>query len=560
MPVISVDSEELLDLTGADEITLMDVLPKLAMEIEAIEEDSWDIEVFPDRCDMLSVEGISRAVKGFTGKETGLIEYKTKRSDVETKVEPSVSGVRPYIVTAVIKNVDLNEEVVQSLMELQEKLHLTLGRNREKVAIGVHDFKNIKPPFVYKAVEPRSVSFRPLEKRAEMDLEQILERHEKGKEFAFILEDAERYPLIVDSHENVLSFPPVINGQLTQVTEETTELFIDMTGTDKETLERALNILCTMLADRGAEIYTTEVVYPEEERHTYPELSTDSMEISGEECRELLGKGMDNEEIVKALKKMRFDADVLDEDEEDRIEVTIPPYRHDIIHPWDIIEDVAIGVDFDSFEGELPRQVTFGQREELDGLKEDLSQILTGYGFLEVMNYSLSSPEREYEMMSLEERDDLAIIENPVTKDDTCLRSHLLPSLMSNLKDNRNKPLPQKLFEIGDVVKGGEQSTRVGAVVKAPDAGFSGMKSMVKGIISQLGLQVEFEAKSHASFIKGRCASISLKRDGQEKEGEIGYYGEIHPKVLDNFRLEYPVIALEISLDSVFGIKEDEEP
>lgn len=560
MPVISVDSDELLELTRADEITLLDILPKLAMEIEAIEEDSWDIEVFPDRCDMLSVEGISRAVKGFTGEETGLVEYQTEESDVETQVEPSVEDVRPYIVTAIIKDVNLNERVVQSLMELQEKLHLTLGRNREKVAIGVHDFERIEPPFTYKAVEPGSVSFQPLEKRAEMNLKDILKRHEKGEEFAFILEDKERYPLIVDSNENVLSFPPIINGELTQVTEETTDLFIDMTGTDKTTLEQTLNILCTMLADRGAEVHNTEVRYlKDDEIHTYPDLSTSKMEISVEECRDILGKDLSSEDIVEALEKTRYSGKILG-DEEDRIEVTIPPYRHDIIHPWDIMEDIAIGFDFDRFEGELPRQVTFGKREELDDIKENISQLLTGYGFLEVMNYSLSSPKREYDKMNIDkEGEELSRIANPVTEDNTCLRPHLLPSLMSNLRENRNKPLPQKLFELGEVVRNGEQTTKLGAVLKDLEAGFSSMKSKVKGILSQLDVEAKFEAKSHPSFIKGRCAAIVVKDGDTDEEVELGYYGEVHPKVLDSFELEYPVTALEMNVYSLYELKESIE-
>ncbi|MFP4000862.1 MAG: phenylalanine--tRNA ligase subunit beta, partial [Thermoplasmata archaeon] len=261
MPVISVNSDELLDLTDSDQVTLLDVLPKIGVEIEKIEGDKWELEIDPNRCDLLSVEGIGRAVRGFLEKETGVPDYELNPSKIETDVELSVQDVRPYIVTAVVKNVELNEPILKSMMDLQEKLHLTIGRNRSKVAIGVHDLEPIEPPLTYKAVMPKEISFLPLERSIEMDLQEILEKHEKGKEFAHILEDEEKYPIILDSKDDVLSFPPVINGQMTQVTPETDSLFIDMTGTDMRALEQTLNILCTMFAERGADIYTTEVNY-----------------------------------------------------------------------------------------------------------------------------------------------------------------------------------------------------------------------------------------------------------------------------------------------------------
>ncbi len=544
MPVISVDSEELLKFTDADEIDLLDALPKLGIEIESIEDKEWELEVNPDRCDLLSVEGIGRAVKGFLGKETGLKRYETKESDIETEVELSVQDVRPYIVTAFVKNIDLDEDILKSLMDLQEKLHLTLGRNREKVAIGVHDFDPIKPPFVYKAVRPEEISFVPLEKHREMNLGEILERHEKGKEYAHILEDKERYPVILDSDDNVLSFPPVINGQLTQVTEDSDTLFIDMTGTDEKMLEYTLNILCTMFAERGADIYTTTVKYGSQEK-IYPDLGTDKIEIDPSECSRLLGVELEDEEVLQLLEKMRYDGKIKDE----KIEVEIPAYRHDILHPWDIVEDIAIGFDYDNFEGTMPEEVTIGKRLKDDKLKNSITDLLVGYGFTEVMNYPLSNPEKETGIIS-EEGDELSLVKNPVTEDSTCLRKWLLPSLLSNLRENRNKSLPQKIFEIGDVVVNDEQFTKTAGAVTHPEAGFSEMKSLMQGFLDNLDIDVSFGSKEHDSFVEGRCAGINVDDE------EIGFYGEVHPEVLERFDLENPVIGFELDLRKMMDLKE----
>ncbi len=543
MPVISVNSDDLLELTGSDEISLLEVLPKIGIEVEAIEEDSWELEVDPNRCDMLSVEGIARSVRGYLGKETGLPTFDLSSSEITTEVDLSVQEVRPYIVTAVVKDVNLSPRDLKSLMDLQEKLHLTIGRGRSKVAIGLHDFEPIEPPIIYKAVKPKEVSFVPLERSIEMDLQEILERHDKGKEFAHILEEKKKYPLIVDSKENVLSFPPIINGELTQVTPETDSFFIDMTGTDMKALEQALNIFCTSLSERDAEIYTTDVSYGSR-NITYPDLAPETVEVSKSECEDLLGVDVSEQEMTDILERMRYSA----ESEGDTFEVEVPPYRHDILHPWDVVEDVAIGYDYDNFDGTLPEEVTVGNPLPEADLEEAVTELLVGYGFNESMNYILTSPERESEKMNIE-REEAAEVKNPVSEERTSLRTWLLPSLLSNVKENRTESLPQKLFEIGDVVVEGEQRTKVAGVITSSSVGFTEMKSMIDGFLTGLGLNMRVESKKHGSFIEGRCASVIVR------DVEIGVFGEMSPKVLENFELENPTAGFELEFESIYELK-----
>ncbi|MBS3817079.1 MAG: phenylalanine--tRNA ligase subunit beta [Candidatus Thermoplasmatota archaeon] len=545
MPVISVNSDDLLELTGSDQVTLLEVLPKIGIEVEEIKGESWELEVKPDRCDMLSVEGIARTLRGFLGDETGLPDYETSSSDIKTEVELSVQDVRPYIVTALVKNVDLTTRALKSLMDLQEKLHLTIGRNRSKVAIGLHDFEPVEPPITYKAVKPEEVSFVPLERSIEMDLQEILERHDKGKEFVHILKDKERYPVILDSNDNVLSFPPIINGQLTEVTPETDTFFIDMTGTDMEALAQTLNIFCTTLAERDADIYTTEVSYGSRNIE-YPDFTPDTIEFSADECEDILGTQISKEEIENILERMRYSA----EKKEDGFEVKIPPYRHDIIHPWDVIEDVAIGYDYDEFEGTLPEEVTIGEALPETELKEAVTELMLGYGFNEVMNYILTNPEREFDKMDRKKKEDIAVVENPVSEKRTSLRTGLLPALLSNLRENRTESLPQKLFEIGDSVIKGEQETRFAGVIESSKVGFTEMKSLVGGLLTSLGEKMAVEPKKHDSFIEGRCASVIV--DGEE----LGFFGEVSPEVLENFELENPVGGFELDFEKLYSLKE----
>ena len=544
MPVISVNPEKLVEMTDTDQFELIETLPKLGIEIEKMTDESWDLEIFPDRCDNLSMEGLSRTIKGFLGKETGPPDYPLKDSEVETEVELSVQDVRPYIVTALVKDVDINEDLLKSLMDVQEKLHMTLGRGREKVAIGIHDFDKVEFPFTYKAVSPHEISFIPLQRTHEMDLQDILDKHEKGKEYAHILEDFDRYPIIIDDNGDVLSFPPVINGVLTEVNEETRNIFIDMTGTDEEVLSQTLNILCTLFADMGGELYSTKVKYGKTER-TYPKMEVEKMIVSVDEIKQMLGVEIGESDIKDILARMRYNTNF----NNDEIEVMIPPYRHDIHHPWDIIEDIAIGFGMDKFEGTPPKEYVVGEPRIENKIIDAITETLIGYGFQEVVNFTLSNPEREYKNMEIKEDDVMTIIENPVTEEHTGLRVHIIPTLLNNLKSNRNKSLPQKLFEVGDVVKDSEQTTKVGGVVLHSETGFTEIKSLIEGIAMNLGLEIDIVSNEHDSFIDGRCASITINED------EIGYFGEIHPKVLDNFELEYPTTSFELNIDKISELK-----
>jgi phenylalanyl-tRNA synthetase beta chain len=261
MPSVEFDMGDLNHLLGKkyDTAHLKETIPMLGVDLEHLDDEKIILEVFPNRPDMLSIEGFARALKGFLGAETGLKSYETTPSGITLTIDPSVDDVRPNVAAGVVLGVEMDDYTVKSIMDMQEKLHLTHGRNRAKVAIGVHDLDKVKPPFTYKAVDPKSVSFIPLDMSEKMNLAQILVKHPKGKDYAWTLEGKKKYPLFVDSMGEVLSFPPIINGELTKLTGNTRNLFIEMTGTSQQALDIALNIISTSLAERGGKIQTVEL-------------------------------------------------------------------------------------------------------------------------------------------------------------------------------------------------------------------------------------------------------------------------------------------------------------
>lgn len=537
---------DLANLIGQDisQEELLAILPMIGSDIDSVDGDEMNVEFFPNRPDLYSVEGVARAMRNFIGKEKGLANYDVKPGEVVLKVEESVNEVRPFIVSGIVRNVTMTDELIASLMEAQEKLHLTLGRKRKKVAIGVHDMRDLKPPFVYKAVDPKSIKFAPLGYVSPMDMEEILRRHEKGMEYAWILEAMDKYPIILDSKGQVLSFPPIINGIITAVTEETTEIFLDLTGTDMNALNAALNIIATMLAERGGQIETVKVQYPDETL-ILPDLEPKNRVIAREEVNKLLGTGYSAEQIIEYLGKMGFGAEVSGEN----ITVKIPAYRNDIIHNVDLIEDIAIGAGYGQIIGTMPKSLTFGMEQEIEQKSNLTRRLLMGHGYLEVKSLALSCEKEQFELMLRPEVPELVKIQNPINDYLTCIRMTLAPSMLMFFKANKHRDLPQNIFEVGDVVIGQKTIRHVAALAMHSKASFTEIKSLVQTYLRDTDIKFDLGLCEDPAYIPGRSAEILI--DGKT----AGSFGEYHPQVLENFELGYPVAGFEIQLskDSVLN-------
>jgi len=533
MTNVTVRAGELVDLLGVQLSVeqLIDRITMMGAGHEATDGDAITFDIFPSRPDMYSVEGIARSLRGFLGVEVGLPRFEAKPSGIEFLVDRTVEDVRPYAVGGIVRGVELTDESVASLVDLQEKLHLTLGRRRRKVAIGIHDLEKVTPPFTYKAVLQSAIRFIPLGRAEEMDLASILERHEKGQEYGPILAGKSHYPVILDAHGVVLSFPPVINGIVTQLTPDTRNLFIDVTGTDLPAIRSALTILCTALAERGAHIETVETVY-HDRRLTTPDLETKIRIVDVERAAHLLGVPIRPEDAVQLLRRMRYDAHA----QGAKIAVEVPAYRADILHEWDVYEDLAIAYGYDKFPRTLPSRQTIGEPERLATFSEALRDLMIGYGYVEVVSLSMTSPKEP-----LEAPPRVSIL-NPISEDFSVVRSSLFGSLLGILRLNKHRELPQQVFEVGDVVIDGVNVPRIGAASIHPKASFTEMKSLVQGLLRDLGKSCEIDAYEDGNFIHGRCAAIRV--DG----ARVGVFGEIHPKVIEAYELSQPIAAFELDV------------
>lgn len=548
MPVINFSYSDLCELMGHEvpKETIRERLPMIGADMKSFEDSSDDasFEFFPDRPDLYSVEGVARALRAFLGFEPGLRSYAVGESDVDLHVDQSVDDVRPFIWSALVEGVEITDPLIRSMMDLQEKLHLTLGRNRRKVAIGIHDFRTVKPPFTYKAVLPDEVSFVPLQGSTKMTPAQILKEHEKGMSYAFVLEGKTRYPLIVDKQGEVLSFPPIINGVTTAITEDTKDIFVDCTGSDLNAVTYAVNILTTALAERGGKIMSVRI-HQNGKTALAPDLIPKEMTLDPKYTNQWNGTALSDTEVADCLKRMGYGASA----GKNGIQVLVPRYRADILHPVDLAEDVAIGHGFERFGYILPKHATFGVEDKMTAFSKSVKEIMTGLGYFEVVSLSLSNPRDQYVSMNLENDKKAIGVRNPVSEDHVLVRTSLVPSLMNMLRKNKHRELPQRMFEIGDVVLGGKNRTLMAGVSIHARASFTEIKSLVQSVLSSMSVPVDIAASDHPSFVKGRCASFS---SGQT---QLGHFGEVAPSTIEAFELKYPTVAFELDLEKVYELR-----
>ncbi len=555
MPTITVIYEDLLNQIDKKLSieALQDIFFLTKCQVESIDNNEITLEIMADRPDLLSTEGIARELRGILGLETGLKEYKIKRSDVTIIVEPTVEIVRPYISSSVIRDIKLDDEGVRQVMQLQEKLHLTYCRKRRKVSIGIHDLDTIEHDVYYAGIPPEKIRFIPLDEKREMNGKEILELIPKGREFGHIIKDFPRYPLLYDRNGNVLSMPPIINGVVTRVTEGTKNLLLDITGTDPDLVEFVNNIMTTNIFERGGTIEKVKIIQKGKERYA-PKLKSRSIRVRTNFANKTLGLNLTNTQIEKSLKKMRYG---IKKTNNNFLEVYVPPYRADILHEIDVIEDVALGFGYNKLKPEMPSVSTMGIERDIIVFIRKACDIMIGLGFQEILNYIMTNKKNLFDKMEIHDYNAVEV-ENPLTNEYSILRNSLLPGLINFLSYNKHVSYPQNIFECGDIIIFDEvkptrtsNKKRIAAAICDYRVSYEDIQSILYSFLKNLGVK-DWNLKStkNPSFINGRVASLRINNTHKE----LGIIGEIDPKILNNFEIENPTVAFEIELEDIMSL------
>ena len=565
MPVVDVDPDELRRLTGHEEKTddeLKDDLFGLGIEYEGeTEAGEMQLEFEADRLDRLSISGIARSLRYQYGDVRGVYVPDTNDPDWTIEVEDSVPDERPYVTGAIVRGLDLEERDLEAIIQLQEKLHATMGRKRAKGAIGIHDLTMLKGApatetgsnsIRYVGVEPEEDTFVPLDSDAEMTPADVLESHPIGDDYADLVRDYERYPAIYDDI-GLFSFPPVINGRRTEVSTQSRDLFVEMTGTDQWTIDKMLTIVCYALDARGGQLEEVTVRYPDDTL-VRPDLSLDSKQITHERIEGTLGIELSEDDVVDLFERSGLGAESAD----GTYSVDVPPYRVDVLHPVDLVDDVGRAYGFNNLVPQYPDVNTVGQRTEESRHEEAVRNLLVGLGFEDLLNFNLTSETENFDRMNLEPTEDAlgagepATIVEPYSEDYTIVRTWALPSLLMVLENNTHRAYPQDLAEIGIAVEVDESTNTtvaehrtVAAVLARHDASYEDARGRLQALATNFGADLETPPAEHPSFIDGRAAEIRLDGDA------VGIIGEFDPAVLVEHDLEVPVAGFEFRLDAL---------
>lgn len=524
---------------------------------------------------MLCIEGIAQSLNEFLGNARTPI-YKTLPPKYTLTIKESTSAIRPYAGSAILRNINFTERSYNSFIALQDKLHSNLCRHRTLVAMGTHDLDKLTPPFIYDARNPTSFEFTPLNQTKKMNGKEMMEFYENDKnlgKYLNIIKDSPVYPLILDSRDQVGSMPPIINSDLSKITLDTKNVFIDVTGTDRTKVETVVNTLVTMFSrycETPFEVEQVQIISEHNnESRLCPILENRKFPVEKSYINSILGLDLSDEEISKLLAKMSLN---VINSENDILTVSIPPTRSDILHACDILEDAAIAYGYNNLAKTKIRSSALVAKPLPINKIGDISRLASSQsGWLEVMPLTLCSHDENFKFLNKVDDGKLVVkLANPKTAEYQVVRTSLLPGLLKTVRENQKHSMPIKVFEAGDIVLKDESLERRAFNQKNWAALYAGKASgfeYIQGLLGKImqtfrtpwiedgvssknlgrGYWIQ-ENSSLKTYFPGRGADIFFRSKEGTEAVKIGEIGVLHPSVCNNFELPYAISAVEIDL------------
>ncbi|XP_024526452.1 phenylalanine--tRNA ligase beta subunit, cytoplasmic isoform X1 [Selaginella moellendorffii] len=547
-------------------------------EADEDEEVIYKIEVPANRYDLLCPEGICRQLRIFLRVEK-MPTYRLSRlpdsSILKMIVKPETAVIRPFVVCAILRGITFDQARYASFIDLQDRLHQNICRKRTLVAIGTHDLDTLQGPFTYEALPPSEIKFIPLKQAQEFTAKELMEFYKsdlKLKKFLHIIEDSPVFPVIYDSNRTVLSLPPIINGAHSAISLNTKNVLIECTATDLTKAKIVLNTMVAMFSgycDEKFEVEPVDVVDPVGRVTRCPDLSLRTMDVDLSYIKKSIGVPLQAGEIVDLLSKMQLTSKEIDGD---KIQVFIPPTRSDILHPCDVMEDVAVAYGFNNIPKTRPKTSTEGRQQPLNEFSDLLRLELAMAGFSEVLNWVLVSKKENFTLLNRKDDEKIAaIVSNPRSSDFEVgiksplfhcfvnslafqvLRTSLLPGILKVMEHSKDVPRPVKVFEISDVVLldpskdvGAANSRHLAALYCSTTSGFEIIHGLLDRIMNVLNVPVDgytVEPSNEPELFKGRQAKIFYKGSC------VGSFGIIHPQVLKNFDIPDPCSYVEMEIE-----------
>ncbi|MCY0851632.1 MAG: phenylalanine--tRNA ligase subunit beta [Thermoplasma acidophilum] len=493
------------------------------------------IEFNPDRPDLFSFPTLMKQIKIFFYGEVEIRKPQTTDDVVKVTVSRGVRSIRPYFSALTAEGPSIGAHF-DELINYQEILHASIGKDRSKMAIGIHDLEKTGSIIRYTTVS-RSHRMQTYD-GMEGTVDRIIKNHEKGIAYGRLLPVNGRSVAITDDEGNILSLPPIVNSYRSRIDEGTKKFFVDITGTDLNSVKFAHHLMSNFFSSLKYRIRTPSIDgLPAGETEIIRAFDFRIMRPARRSIERYLGEKMDSEETITHLRRMGYVA----EPGYPEIAVYVPGYRVDVMGEADIIEDILKSKGIENIEEKQIFIGKFGEPLFMNKVKDLARDTMIGLGFQEVMTFVLSPASY------LQEYTGGVRIQNPKSEDYSVIRDKIYPDLLDLIARNKKHSLPQRIFEIGDKIVGGKQRTALSCVIADTRSEFSTAKSYMQGFLAR------FTSENPVIVPQMIYGSID-GRSGSIKIGEkiIGVIGEIHPAFLERFSLAVPVSFFEIDLDEIF--------
>ena len=536
----------------------------------------FDLDITPNRPDCLSIVGIAREIAALTRQGLHLAEVRYDEAAYPIDQQISVEIVAPDLCPRYCASLITGIKMADSPRWMQQRL-LACGMRPINNIVDITNYVMLEYGQPLHAFDYHRIKGKKI----------IVRRATSGE--AIVTLDGEKRALaedmlVIADEERAVAIAGVMGGADSEVTEQTTSILLESANFNPSSIHHTGNTLrlpseACMRFERGIR---PELTVPALKRATqlimqlaggeiakgfvdvYPgKQDQKPVLLSTGEVKRLLGVEFSLDQIVETLTSLGFNCKTGGSASE--VLVTAPYWRSDIHQAVDLIEEVARIIGYDEIPATmlsqpLPRQ----NPEPILSLKQEISRSLVGYGFQEVITYSLTS----LEMLNRLSPDPHPVepvplrTANPMTADQEYLRPNLRANLLAALSANqKHEDGSIRLFELGkvylprtkdlpdepEVVCGVLSGTRFEKWWQAGDESldFYDAKGVVEGLLNRLAVEASFEECHDEGLYPGRQAAIVI---GGSK---LGVVGELHPKVSEAFEISGAVYLFEIDLTAL---------
>ena len=533
-----------------------------------------DLGITPNRSDCLSVIGIAREVSAIYNVPLKLPEFSIKEStesiNDSVKVEVKTPDLCSRYTARLINNVQIKDSPLWMRLRLEN--------------CGIRSINNIVDITNYILLEwgqPLHAFDSKLINGSKIEVRKSI----KGEKFITLDEIERTLPeesvLICDSKRPV-AIGGIMGGLESGITNSTSSVLLESAyfnpntisrtsrainlksesslrfekGVDINTVVFALNRAASLISDLGEGIPLKG--YIDVFSETYKKQPSIDLKIS--KANKTLGLSLSYDEIKQIMTKLNMQ---ITNESPDIITVTAPSYRYDINREIDLIEEIARIHGYDNIPVTFPKSVlTAKQLNQNVSFSGKLREIAISIGYTEVINYSFIAPENldALNFENTDPRTDPLKILNPISSDQSVMRTSILPSLLLNLKHNQNNNISSvKFFEISNIFLKGEsesdhiESKKISGIIsgirnneswsiKNENCDFYDIKSTVETILDRLNIYdyIFTSDNKEPYFHPLRTLNVCINNEN------IGSLGEAHPDILENFEIENSAYMFEL--------------